>query len=76
MIKTTKTKVYDTETATLIKKMTYSYYGDPEGYEKIIYLSPEGYYFLYTNGGETSRYPEEKITTFTKKKALEWIQES
>ena len=34
-------KEYDTETATLVKKYTYSYYGDPAGYEETLYV-----YFL------------------------------
>ena len=27
-------KEYDTETATLVKKYTYGYFGDPAGYEE------------------------------------------
>ena len=47
-------KEYDTETATLIKKVTYGYYGDPAGYEEILFQTPEGLYFQYTRGGEAS----------------------
>ena len=37
---------YNTDTATLIKKYTYSYYGDPAGFEEILYQTPDGLYFL------------------------------
>ena len=50
-------KEYDTENATLIKKHTYSYYGDPAGYEETLYQTPGGLYFLYVAGGEASQYP-------------------
>ena len=40
-------KEYDTETATLIKKCTNGYFGDPAGYEESLYQTPGGLYFLY-----------------------------
>ncbi len=73
MVKKTKTKTYDTATAAVVKKVTFSYYGDPAGYEKTMFLTAEGDYFLYTNGGETSPYPKESITAFSKAKAQEWL---
>ena len=33
MVKTTKTKTYNTETATVVKKVAYGTFGDPTGYE-------------------------------------------
>ena len=39
-----------------------------------MYQTKEGDYFLYTNGGAESPYPAEKITTFTKAKAEEWLK--
>ena len=45
-------KEYDTETATLVKKYTNGYFGDPAGYEETLYQTPEGLYFVYTCGGE------------------------
>ena len=74
MIRTTKTKTFDTETATVVKKVTFSYYGDPAGYEKTMFVSPEGYYFLYTYGGEESAYAKEKITYYAKSRALAWLE--
>ncbi len=61
MKKVTKTATYDTETATLVKKVTVGYYGDPAGYEESLYVTDAGKEFLYTNGGAESKYPEEKI---------------
>ncbi len=73
MVKKTKTKTYDTETASVVKKVTSGCFGDPAGYEMTMYLTPEGDYFLYTNGGEASPYAKENITSYTKAKAQEWL---
>ena len=74
MVKKTKTKIYDTATASVVKKVTSGAYGDPAGYETTMMLTPEGDYFLYTNGGERSPYAKEAITAFTKAKAQEWLK--
>ena len=68
-------KIYDTLTATLIKKFTYSYYGDPNGYEETLYQTPEGFYFIYTNGGEASPYATEDIKRLGKGKVEQWLAE-
>ena len=73
MIKVTKRRTYDTDTATVVKKCTCSYYGDPAGYELTMYITPEGDYFLYCNGGEESPYSTEKIRGYTKPNALLWL---
>ena len=67
-------KEYDTETATLVKKYTYGCYGDPAGYEEILFQTPEGLYFVYGNGGENSAYAEESISRLAKTKVNEWIE--
>ena len=54
-------KEYDTETATLVKKYTVGFYGDPAGYEELLFQTPAGLYFLYVRGGEASPYPCEDI---------------
>ena len=64
---------YDTETATLIEKRAYSYFGDPAGYEECLYQTPEGLYFLYVNGGEASKYPTEDILRLAKTKVADWM---
>ncbi len=76
MVKTTKTKTYDTETATVLKKVTFGAWGDPAGYEMTMFVTPEGDHFLYTNGGEASPYTAEKITTYSKANAKKWLEEN
>lgn len=66
-------KEYDTETAVLIKKFTYSYFGDPEGYEESLYQTPGGLYFLYVYGGKSSPYPAEDILRLAKTKVQDWV---
>ena len=66
-------KEYDTETAELVKKYTYSTLGDPSGYEEILYKTDGGLYFLYVRGGETSPYPQEDILRLAKTKVNEWL---
>ena len=67
-------KEYDTETATLIKKYTEGYFGDPAGYEEILFQTEGGLYFVYTRGGETSPFPGEDIQRLAKTKVNEWIE--
>ena len=66
-------KEYDTETATLIKKYTCGYFGDPAGYEEILFQTPGGLYFLYVQGGENSPYPQEDILRLAKAKVNDWL---
>ena len=51
----------------------FSYYGDPAGYEEILFQTPEGLYFVYGNGGERSPYPAEEIQRLAKTKVKEWL---
>ena len=67
-------KEYDTATATLIKKCTYGYFGDPAGYEETLYQTPGGLYFLYVSGGEASPYPAEDIQRLAKTKVNDWMK--
>ena len=67
-------KEYDTEPATLIKKHTVGYFGDPAGYEETLYQTPAGLYFLYVSGGEASPYAAEDIVRLAKTKVNEWIE--
>ena len=66
-------KVYDTEKSEIVKKVTYSFYGDPTGYEETLYKTQDGFFFLYVNGGEASKYPKESIVRMAKPKAEEWL---
>lgn len=40
MIKKTKTKTFDTDTATVVKKVCFGEVGDPAGYETTMYQTP------------------------------------
>lgn len=65
--------LYDTDTATVVKKKTYGNFGDADGYEETLYQTEKGSYFLYVNGGETSLYPKEDIRRISKQKAEQWL---
>ena len=69
MQKTICKKVYDTEASTLIKKVTCGEFGCPQGYEESLYKTESGNFFLYTNGGEESKYAVEGIKRMSKKTA-------
>lgn len=73
MKKIIRKKEYDTETATIVKKCVYGYFGDPAGYEEILFQTPTGLYFAYGHGGESSPYPEEDIQRVAKTKVKEWL---
>lgn len=66
---------YDTETATEVSRVASGTFGDPAGYEEVLYRTPEGKMFLYGKGGEASPYAEEKIARLSTAKAEAWIAE-
>ncbi len=63
---------YNTETAELVKKFTCGEFGDSTGYEESLYVTEDGKYFLYVNGGADSVYPQENIKRMSAAKADEW----
>ena len=67
-------KVYDTEKSEIVKKVTYGVFGDPCGYEETLYVTEDGAYFLYENGGENSIHPKENIKRMSKKSVEEWVK--
>ena len=69
-------KVYDTETSTLVKKVTFGYFGDVGGYEECLYKTEGGFYFLYVNGGVNSKHPKEDIIRMGAEKAQLWLNEN
>ena len=73
MQKTICKKLYDTETATLIKAYSVGNLGDSTGYEEDLYQTPEGLYFLHVGGGEASLYPTEDILRLAKTKVKDWM---
>ena len=66
---------YDTENAQLVAKHTEGAFGDPEGYEESLFVTEGGKFFLYTNGGEDSKYAKEDIKRMSQAKADEWKTE-
>ncbi len=67
-------KMYDTETATLVKKVTFGEFGDPNGYEECLFQTADGLFFLYVSGGETSKYPQENIVRMGAEKKNAWLK--
>ena len=65
-------KEYDTERSTAVRKKVFGNFGDPEGYEEVLFVTEEGNYFLYSKGGEGSKYPKENIKRLSAKAAEEW----
>lgn len=67
---------YDTAASTIVKKVVNGCFGDPAGYEETLYVTADGKYFLYTNGGEESKYTAEGIKRMSKKAADAWVLEN
>lgn len=63
---------YDTEVSETICKKVSGEFGDPKGYEEVLYKTPDGKFFLYGDGGAESPYPEETIKRMSAAKAEEW----
>ena len=63
---------YDTEASEIVAKFTSGELGDAAGYEETLYMTADGKYFIYTNGGVDSIYPEENIKRLSAAKAEEW----
>ena len=68
--------LYNTEKATEITRKIYSYFGDPAGYEEILYQNAKGNYFIHCIGGTTSKHPKEKIRPIAKIKVEAWKKEN
>lgn len=66
-------KLYDTEAATLVKKYTFGQFGDPAGYEECLFQTPDGFYFLFVQGGAESPYPQADLLRIGKAKAEVWL---
>ena len=76
MTKTICKTVYDTDNAVVVKKFTSGSFGDPAGYEEVLYQTATGSYFIYVNGGAESPYPTEDIKRMSAKVAEAWIAEN
>ncbi len=67
-------KTYDTDASKLIKKVTFGNFGDPNGYEECLYETADGLFFLYVNGGESSKYKKEDIVRMGAEKKNAWLK--
>jgi len=65
--------VYDTQSASVDKKFTFGAPGDAAGYEETLYITIDGRYFIYTNGGAHSKYPHEDIIPIEREQVKDWI---
>lgn len=74
MKKIVRGKVLDTETAQIVKKITFGEFGDANGYEETLYVTEDGAYFIYTNGGAESKYPTESITLKYQASVDKWLE--
>ena len=63
---------YNTDTSIEAGRMTSGTFGDPAGYEEVLYQTKKGAFFIYANGGEESKYTEETILPLTKAEAKDW----
>lgn len=75
MKKTICGKLYDTDVSTVVKKYTEGNFGDTDGFEETLYITEDGKYFFYTNGGCDSKYPKEDIKRASKAVAEKWLAE-
>lgn len=73
MIKIINGRVYDTARSTIDKKFYYGAYGTDEGYEETLYITDDGEYFIYTNGGKHSKYTSEDIYPIEHSQVREWV---
>lgn len=73
MCKEIDSVLYDTRTSTVDKKFTFGKPGDADGYEETLYITAEGRYFVYTNGGHLSKYPHENITPIERENVKDWM---
>lgn len=66
---------YDTEKSQIVKKKTFGIFGDPAGYEETLYVTEDGFYFIYENGGSDSIHPTESLKRMSKAAAEAWLAE-
>lgn len=70
----TEKKMPNLENATEIKRVVKGYFGDPTGFEEILFRTRNNRYVLVQRGGALSPYPSERIQQILKAKATEWME--
>ncbi len=70
-----KKKTINLENALEINKVVHGYFGDPHGFEEILYRLRNNRYVIVRRGGQYSPYPEENIQPILKAelKKLDWV---
>lgn len=67
-------RIYDTSTAQEVGRQTVSFFGDPYGFEEIMFQKDGGReYFLLARGGELSQYASEEIIPLVLSDARAWL---
>jgi hypothetical protein len=69
-------KLCDTETATKLGNIAVGEYGNPAGYEEILFINGRKQHFLYGNGGATSKYTKPTMVLLTDEQAAAWCKEN
>lgn len=69
-----KKKTPNLENASEIKKVVRGHFGDPHGYEEILYRMRNNRYVLVQRGGHESPFPEETVQPILKKDAMVWME--
>lgn len=67
------TRIYDTAKAVEVGRQTVSFFGDPYGFEEIMFQKDGKEYFLLANGGELSQYQTEQIIPLNLVDARAWL---
>ncbi len=67
-------RVYNTEKAEYVGRNAGGYYGDPTGFEELMYKKGLGDFFLFVSGGPESQYPNEDLIPLDLEDAREWIE--
>ena len=68
-----KRHVYDTEKSTELGRKNFGEFGDPAGYEEVLYKNRSGFFFLAGKGGAESPYANgEDIKPISTDEAAAW----
>lgn len=69
-------KTYDTDNSTLLGSKCVGEFGQPDGYEEQLFVTKDGYFFLYGVGGPDSSYAKPTIKRASKNTADAWKKDN
>lgn len=75
MKKTIGDKTYDTDSAELMARKTSGWYGDPHGFEEMLFRKEQKEFFLFGQGGGESVYPEATLVPLSVDDARSWLNQ-